>query len=92
MTYCIKHIHRQNKEWLASLFSKYGEVQEAEVIRYKQSGRSKGYAFVKLTSDIIDACLNDLHQSCYEERTLKVEVAEERLNFPDLQNQTSEQD
>lgn len=36
---------------LEELFSKYGEVRSAEVIQDRDTGRSKGFAFVEMADD-----------------------------------------
>lgn len=38
-------------EKLKELFSSYGNIEEAEVVTYKNSGRSKGFGFVTITED-----------------------------------------
>jgi len=36
---------------LNTVFSEFGEVSSAKVIKDKKSGRSKGYGFVEMTND-----------------------------------------
>jgi len=36
---------------LEQLFSQYGQVQSAEVIQDRETGRSKGFGFVEMTND-----------------------------------------
>ncbi len=36
---------------LNAVFSEFGEVSSAKVIKDKKSGRSKGYGFVEMTND-----------------------------------------
>ncbi len=36
---------------LNAVFSEFGEVSSANVIKDKKSGRSKGYGFVEMTND-----------------------------------------
>ena len=36
---------------LSELFTAYGEVSSARVIKDRQTGRSKGYGFVEMTDD-----------------------------------------
>lgn len=38
-------------EHLADLFSQYGQVESARIVMDRDSGRSKGFAFVEMSSD-----------------------------------------
>jgi RNA recognition motif-containing protein len=75
---------------LRTLFEAYGEVELADVIRYKGSGRSKGYAFVQMDEEASEKVVSALNENEYEGRMLKVRVAKPRENFPQKQEQTSE--
>lgn len=67
---------------LRQLFEAYGSVEQADVIRYKKSGRSKGYAFVIIDDGAAEQAVEALHNNKYEERVLKVKIAKARANFP----------
>lgn len=67
---------------LEQFFSKYGSVISADVIRYKKSKRSKGYAFVVMEDTAAEKAIDSLHKIKYEGRVLKVKEAYERSNFP----------
>ena len=67
---------------LRTLFEGYGEVESADVIRYKGSGRSKGYAFVVMDEEAAEKAVSELSENDYEGRVLKVRVAKPRENFP----------
>ncbi len=67
---------------LRTLFEGYGEVESADVIRYKGSGRSKGYAFVVMNEETSDKAVAELNENEFEGRVLKVRVAKPRENFP----------
>lgn len=67
---------------LRELFEGYGEVESADVIRYKGSGRSKGYAFVVMDEEAAEKAVAELNENDYEGRALKVRVAKPRENFP----------
>lgn len=75
---------------LRKLFEGYGEVESADVIRYKGSGRSKGYAFVQMSEEASEKAVTDLNENEYEGRMLKVRVAKPRENFPRKSDQISE--
>ncbi|MBU2649172.1 RNA-binding protein [bacterium] len=74
---------------LRKLFESYGEVESADVIRYKGSGRSKGYAFVLINEEASDKAVAELNENEYEGRMLKVRVAKPRENFPRKPDQDS---
>ncbi len=74
---------------LRTLFENYGEVESADVIRYKGSGRSKGYAFVQMDEKGSEKAAVELNESEYEGRILKVRVAKPRENYPQKQDQIS---
>ncbi|MGK0289194.1 MAG: RNA recognition motif-containing protein [bacterium] len=73
---------KTTNEDLAELFQQYGTVKEANIIRYRKSGRSKGYAFVIMDQDTSGNTVESLHKQEYKGRILKVKEAKERLNFP----------
>lgn len=67
---------------LKKLFNTFGTVKSADVIRYRESGRSKGYAFVVLDEEGAQKSIDQLNDNEYESRVLKVRVAKPRQNFP----------
>ncbi|KAJ7547885.1 hypothetical protein O6H91_08G108200 [Diphasiastrum complanatum] len=67
---------------LRSLFSDYGTVVQARVVYDRETGRSKGFGFVTLSSaDEVNNALTSLNESDYEGRPLKVAMAGERPTF-----------
>ena len=71
---------------LASIFSEYGTVEYARVAIDRETGRSKGFAFVDLSNDE-DAlkAIDALHGADYKGRTIVVNEArprEERSSGP----------
>ena len=70
---------------LKQLFLQFGEIKSADVIRYKESGRSKGYAFVVIDEEAAQEALEQLNDVEYEKRVLKVRIAKPRENFPNSQ-------
>ena len=69
-------------EELKKLFDAYGKVKTADVIRYRESGRSKGYAFVVMDEQGANKSIEQLNDNEYESRILKVRIAKPRENFP----------
>lgn len=67
---------------LQKVFEPFGSVEHANVIRYKQSGRSKGYAFVIMDDDGASKAVENMNEKEYLERVLKVRIAKPRNNYP----------
>jgi len=64
---------------LRELFEEYGEVESAKVIKYRNSGRSKGFGFVEMVEDEeAENAISELDQSTHMERPIKVEKAKPR--------------
>jgi cold-inducible RNA-binding protein len=61
---------------LEELFSSYGKVESAKVITDRDSGRSKGFGFVEMsTADEADAAIDELNQKEIDGRQLNVSKA-----------------
>src|SRR5687767_689622 len=64
---------------LEQLFSQYGTVQSAEVISDRETGRSKGFGFVEMSSDEeAQAAIAALNGQQHDGRTLTVNEAKPR--------------
>jgi RNA recognition motif-containing protein len=63
-------------ESLKTLFSTFGTVEEANVIKDKFSGRSKGFGFVTITEDEgAKKAIAELNDKDFEGRNIKVSEA-----------------
>ena len=61
---------------LKETFAKYGEIEEATVIRDKYSGRSKGFGFVTFANDEnAKKAIEEMNDKEVEGRALKVNEA-----------------
>ncbi len=68
---------------LESVFSKYGEVKSAKVITDRDTGRSKGFGFVEMATDIAgNEAIESLNGSDIEGRSLRVNEARPREERP----------
>ncbi len=68
---------------LEQLFAAHGQVQSAEVIMDRDSGRSKGFGFVEMSSDQeAQAAIAALDGQMHGERALKVNEAKPRAPRP----------
>jgi len=64
---------------LEQLFGQYGTVQSAQVIQDRETGRSKGFGFVEMSSDQeAQAAIQGLNEHEHEGRPLAVNEARPR--------------
>ncbi|MEG2728666.1 MAG: RNA-binding protein [Mucinivorans sp.] len=75
--------YRVTDSELNDLFAAYGEIQSAKVITDRETGQSRGFGFVEMTSDedgqkAIDA----LNQSDFEGKTINVNIAKPKTDAP----------
>ena len=71
--------YRTNSSDLEQLFSQFGSVQSAEVISDRDTGRSKGFGFVEMSTDAeAKAAIDGLHDSEVDGRRLTVNEARPR--------------
>ena len=69
---------------LERLFSQFGTVRSADVIMERDSDRSKGFAFVEMSSDEeADAAITTLNGKEFEGRALTVNEARPRVERSD---------
>src|SRR3954464_14744344 len=68
---------------LEQLFTAHGQVQSAEVIQDRATGRSKGFGFVEMASDDeATAAINALNGAEHDGRNLTVNEAKPKENKP----------
>lgn len=68
---------------LRNLFAQAGSVQSVALIKDRDSGRSKGFAFVEMsTADEAQKAIAQLHGQDYQGRPLTVNVARPREDRP----------
>ncbi len=74
--YCGNLSFRVDSSSLEELFSQYGQVQSAQVVMDRDTGRSKGFGFVEMGSDSeAQAAIDGLHEFEFEGRNLTVNEA-----------------
>lgn len=68
--------YRISNDDLSTLFSQYGQVEEASVVMDRQTNRSRGFGFVTMSEQsAADAAIEALHGQDYQGRNLVVNVA-----------------
>jgi len=64
---------------LRNLFADFGEVSSAQVIEDRDTGRSRGFGFVEMTSaEDAKTAISQVNGSTVDGRQLNVNVAKER--------------
>jgi RNA recognition motif-containing protein len=75
--------HSTSDEELQNLFASHGEVMSAQVIIDRDTGRSKGFGFVEMTSDDeAQSAINALNGQQFGGRPLTVNEARPREERP----------
>ncbi|GMW06548.1 MAG: hypothetical protein AMXMBFR8_13450 [Nevskiales bacterium] len=68
---------------LRQLFSQAGSVKSVSVIKDRDTGRSKGFAFVEMASDDdAQKAISQLNGQSFQDRSLKINVARPREDRP----------
>ncbi|HHV84423.1 MAG TPA: RNA-binding protein [Petrimonas sp.] len=63
-------------ESLQELFAEYGEVSSANIIKDRDSGRSRGFGFVEMPDDANgQKAIDELNNTEFEGKTITVNVA-----------------
>ena len=77
--YCGNLSYNTTSSDLEQMFSDYGQVQSAEVIMDRDTGRSKGFGFVEMGSDAeAQAAIEGLNLKEHDGRSLTVNEARPR--------------
>ncbi len=75
--------YRMDDKGLEAVFAKFGAVKTAKVIKDKETGRSKGFAFVEMQDSADGAkAIDELNGKECEGRTLRVNEAKPREEKP----------
>ena len=83
-----KNIYVGNLSWsttdadLQSLFSQYGQVNSAQVIEDRATGRSRGFGFVEMDEEGAQQAIAALNGNDFQGRPLKVNEAQPRERRP----------
>lgn len=70
-----------SNEELAQVFSAYGEVTKSNIVIDRETGRSRGFAFVEMATQAAgDAAIEGTNGALVKGRNLRVNEAREREN------------
>jgi RNA recognition motif-containing protein len=79
--YCGNLSYNVSSADLEQLFSQFGTVQSAQVISDRDTGRSKGFGFVEMSTEAeAQAAINGLNEKDHDGRPLTVNEAKPREN------------
>lgn len=68
--------YRMTEEGLKSIFGEFGEVTSVKIVMDRETGRSKGFAFVEMTEqNAADKAIAQLDGKDIEGRNIKVNIA-----------------
>lgn len=68
---------------LNDLFAEYGEISSAKVIMDRETGRSRGFAFVEMPDDAAaQKAIDELNGAEFDNKTISVNVARPREERP----------
>jgi len=71
--------YKMTDDSLQQVFSPFGEVASAKIIKDRDSGRSKGFGFVEMVNESeAQAAIDKLNGSEVDGRNIKVNIAKPR--------------
>ena len=75
--------YRTNDADLANLFEEFGEVSSAKVIMDRETGKSRGFAFVEMANEEEgQRAIDELNGVEYDQKVISVSVARPRTERP----------
>jgi RNA recognition motif-containing protein len=71
--------YETTEDGLRTLFAEYGQIESVNLITDRYTGRSKGFAFVEMsTEQAAQQAISGLHGKQVDEREIRVEEAKPR--------------
>jgi RNA recognition motif-containing protein len=68
--------YKVREEEIESIFAEYGEVNSVKIIKDRETGRSKGFAFVEMpNNEEGQQAIDALHETEFQQRNLVVNEA-----------------
>ena len=70
--------YSSSEDDVRELFSQYGDVGDVNVVRDRETGKSRGFGFVEMGQEQAEEAMSNLDGSKFGGRTLKVNEAKPR--------------
>lgn len=86
--YCGNLPYKATEIEVQSLFEKYGEVESVKLIVDRDTGRKKGYGFVTMNDEDAQKAIEELNDTEFGGRNIKVNMAKEREDRPPRGNRS----
>lgn len=80
----VKSIYVGNLPWgsteeeVRELFATYGEVHSVKIIEDRETGRSRGFGFVEMSSNEAENAIENLQEASLDGRPLRINEARPR--------------
>lgn len=71
--------YRADEQAVQEHFEQQGTVVSVRLMKDRRTGKRKGYGFVEMNSKAAAKAIKNLNDSTFQERTLKVRLAKEKL-------------
>ena len=71
--------YRANESAVKEYFSSFIEVQSVRLMKDRKTGKRKGYGFIEVVTDNLDDVISKTNDSVFQERTLKVRPAKDKI-------------
>ena len=71
--------YRANEEAVKAYFQDHTKVQSVRLMKDKRTGKRKGYGFVEVISSDVTKAIEQLNDSVFQDRTLKVRYAKDKV-------------
>ncbi|WP_339720900.1 RNA-binding protein [uncultured Paraglaciecola sp.] len=71
--------YRADEEAVQEHFEQQGNVVSVRLMKDRRTGKRKGYGFVEMNAKGADKAIKNLNDSTFQERTLKVRLAKEKV-------------
>lgn len=71
--------YRANEQAVQEHFEQFGVVSSVRLMKDRRTGKRKGYGFVEMESKGANKSIKNLNDSIFQERTLKVRLAKDKV-------------